>query len=126
MALLLAGGRVEGCGAVPGGEPVAAGESVDVSDVGEQPGCAGRADAVQLQEGGSAGGDELGEVFVDRLDLLVDALQFADQFDREPAAGLAEDVAWLDRGDQGASLGGWRGSAWRHRETARAATDAAG
>jgi hypothetical protein len=38
VAGLAAGGRVQGCGAVPGGEPVAAGEPVDVAGVGEQPG----------------------------------------------------------------------------------------
>jgi hypothetical protein len=36
MALLLTRGCVEWCGAVPGGEPVTGGESVDVADVGEQ------------------------------------------------------------------------------------------
>jgi hypothetical protein len=34
VALLLAGGGVQGCGAVPGREVVPAGESVDVADVG--------------------------------------------------------------------------------------------
>ena len=38
VAGLAAGGRVQRRGAVPGGEPVAAGEPVDVADVGEQPG----------------------------------------------------------------------------------------
>jgi hypothetical protein len=34
VALLLAGGGVQGCGAVPGREVVPAGEPVDVADVG--------------------------------------------------------------------------------------------
>jgi hypothetical protein len=38
VAGLAAGGGVQRRGAVPGGEPVAAGEPVDVADVGEQPG----------------------------------------------------------------------------------------
>ena len=38
VALLLAGGCVDGCGAVPGCEVLAAGEAVDVADVAQQPG----------------------------------------------------------------------------------------
>jgi len=35
MPLLVAGGRIERCGALPGGEPVPVGEAVDITDVGE-------------------------------------------------------------------------------------------
>src|SRR5205814_8261371 len=45
VALLVAGGGVQRCGAVPGREVAAAGEAGDVGDVAEQPGRAGRADA---------------------------------------------------------------------------------
>jgi hypothetical protein len=78
---------------------------VDVTDIGQQSGSAGGADAVEAQQGGAAGNDELGEMFVSGLDLLVDGLEFGDQLDSQPAAGLAHDVPWLDRGDQGADLG---------------------
>jgi hypothetical protein len=46
VTLLVAGGGVERCGAVPGCEVCAAGEAADVGDVAEQSGCAGGADAV--------------------------------------------------------------------------------
>ncbi len=35
VALLFAGGGVQGCGAVPGGEPVSVAEAVDVADIGQ-------------------------------------------------------------------------------------------
>jgi hypothetical protein len=35
VAFLFSGGGIQGCGAVPGGELVAVGESVDVADVDE-------------------------------------------------------------------------------------------
>jgi hypothetical protein len=44
VADLFAGGRVQGCGAGPGGEPVAVGEAGDVADVGQDPGGPGRSD----------------------------------------------------------------------------------
>ena len=49
------------CGAVPGGEVAAAGEAADVTDVAEQPGRAGRADAVQLLQAAAGGVDQLGQ-----------------------------------------------------------------
>ena len=50
VADVVAGGRVERRGAVPRGEVGLAGEPGDVADVDQQPGCAGRADAVQRQQ----------------------------------------------------------------------------
>ena len=57
VPLLLAGGGIQWRGAVPGREVVPAGEPVDVADVGEQPGRAGRPDAVQLQQRRALGFD---------------------------------------------------------------------
>ena len=45
---LVAGGGVDECGAVPGRKVVAVGESRDVADLDEQPGCAGGSDAGQV------------------------------------------------------------------------------
>ena len=42
--------------------------------------------------------------FFSALDLLVDGLELADQLDGEPAAGLADQVAGPDRGEQRAGL----------------------
>ena len=55
VAFLVAGGGVQRCGAVPGGEPVPVGEAADVADVGEQPGGAGGADAGAGPSGWSRG-----------------------------------------------------------------------
>ena len=66
VAFLVAGGGVQGCGAVPGRELVPVGEAVDVTDVGEQPGGAGGADAVQLQQRGPACGHQGGELLLQR------------------------------------------------------------
>ena len=48
---LVAGGRVDRCGAVPGREVVAVGEAGDVADLDEQPGRTGGSDAGQVQSG---------------------------------------------------------------------------
>ena len=47
---------------------------------------------------------QLGQFLLGGLDLLVDGLELGDQLDGEPAPGLADDVAGLDRGDQGPGL----------------------
>jgi hypothetical protein len=99
MADLVAGGGIHGCGAVPGDEPVAAGEPADVTDVGQQPGCAAGADAGQIHQRGPAGERELLKVLLRDLDLLVDALVLGDQVDGEPGGGLADDVALLAGGE---------------------------
>src|SRR6266508_1772654 len=72
-----------GAAAVPGGEPVAVGEAADVADVGQQPGGSRGTDAVQAHQGGSASGHQVGQVLLRRLDPSVDALELADELDRE-------------------------------------------
>src|ERR1700733_8923938 len=52
---------------------------VDVAGVGQQPRCAGGADAVQLEQRGVPGLDEGGDFFLAGLDLAVDAVQLGDQ-----------------------------------------------
>jgi hypothetical protein len=74
VAVLFAGGGVDGGGAVPGGEVVAAGEPGDVTDVADEPGRDGRADAVQPLQCAAGGGDELSERLVGLLDLLVECV----------------------------------------------------
>jgi hypothetical protein len=71
VPVLVAGGRVDGCGAVPGGEVGAAGEPADVCGVADEAGGAGRADAVQFLEAAAGRRDEFGQLLVRDLDLLV-------------------------------------------------------
>jgi hypothetical protein len=68
MALLLPGGGVQRCGAVPGREPVLVPESVDITGIGEEPGRTDRSDSVQVSRGGTALGDQLLQFFVRDLD----------------------------------------------------------
>jgi len=75
-----------------------------VGDVGEQPGGAGGPDAVQVHQGGSASGDQLGELLVQGPGLLIDRLELGDQFHGEPAAGLAGQVPRPDRRNQRTGL----------------------
>ena len=74
--------------------------------VSEQPGGAGGPGAVQLHQGGPAGGDQPGELFVQGPGLLIDRPGLAGQLHGEPAAGLAGQVPRLDGGDQRAGLPG--------------------
>jgi hypothetical protein len=67
VALLLAGGGVDGRGAVPGGEMAAVSET---GDVAEQPGSAGRSDAMEVLQAAAGGSDPLGQLRVGGLDLL--------------------------------------------------------
>ena len=60
---------------------------------GREAGGAGGADSVQLQQRGSTGGHQLGEFFLQDLDLLVDALELDDQLRCESTPGLAYQVA---------------------------------
>lgn len=106
MSLLLTGGRIQQCGAVPGREPVPVPEAVDVSDIGEQPGRAGRSDSVQICQGGTAVGDELAQFFACGFDSAVDGFQLADQFHDQAAPDLACGVAGFDGRDQLSGLGG--------------------
>lgn len=57
----------------------AAGEAVDFTDVADQPGGAGRADAVEALQIAARLFDEFGEFLVRCLDLLVDGDEIADQ-----------------------------------------------
>src|SRR5439155_9585559 len=76
---LVAGGRIDGGGAVPGCEVVTAGEAADVADVAQQPGSAGRADAVELLQCAAGRLDQFGQLGVRGLDLLVDGRDRGDQ-----------------------------------------------
>jgi hypothetical protein len=106
VADLVAGRRVDGCGAVPGREVRAAGEPDDVTDLHEQPGRAGRADAVQVHQSAAGGGHQLLEFLVGLLGPPVDPFEVADQLGGHPAAGLADDVAGSRRGQQRLGLRG--------------------
>jgi hypothetical protein len=53
---LVAGGRVDGCGAVPGGDVRLVREPGDVADLDQQPGGARRADAGQVEQSGAGRG----------------------------------------------------------------------
>ena len=77
---------------------------VDVAGVGQQPRCAGGADAVQLEQRGVPGLDEGGDFFLAGLDLAVDAVQLGDQFGGEPAPGLPDNVTRPCGGQQRAGL----------------------
>lgn len=105
MVVLISAGDVERCGAVPGCKMAAIDEAGDVCDVAEQACRAGGADSVQLEQGASGGGDELGQFLVGGLDPLVDRGEIGDQLGSETAAGLADDVAWPNSGEQRPGLG---------------------
>ena len=67
----------------------------------EQPGRAGRADAVQVQSASvPVAATQLGQFLVRRLLALVDPLEIADQLGGDPAAGLAGDVPRAHGGQQ--------------------------
>jgi hypothetical protein len=100
VALLITAGRVDGCGAVPGGEMVTAGEAADIADVAQQPGGAGRADPVELLQRAAGGLDQFGELLVRSFDLLVDDGDLRDELRGQLPAGAADDVAGPDRVEQ--------------------------
>src|SRR6266511_5198611 len=102
--MLVAGRGVNRGGAVPGREVVPAGEPVDVADVAQQPGGAGRTDAAQLLQGGAGGLDQLGQLRVGSLDLLVDDGDLGDQLRGQLPAGAPDDVPRPDRVEQGTGL----------------------
>jgi hypothetical protein len=91
-------------GAVPGGEVRPGREPGDVADLGQQPGSAGRADPVQVSQGGASGPEQHAEFPVCVLLALVDAFQVADQLGGDPATGLARGIAGPDGGQQNSGL----------------------
>ena len=103
---LIAGGGVDGCGAVPGREVLAVGAPGDVTDPDQQPSGAGGADAVQVHQAGAGGGEEFFELFVRGLLAGVDPLEVRDEFGSDPATGLAHDVAGTHPGQQSLGLRG--------------------
>jgi hypothetical protein len=68
---LLAGGGVDGRGAVVGREVVSAGEAVDVVYLGQDPSGDDGPNTVELGEAGAAGIDEAADLAADDLDLVV-------------------------------------------------------
>jgi len=82
------------------------GEPADAGGVGEQPGGAGRAGAVPVHQGGSAGGDQPGGLLVQGPGLLAGRPGPAGQPGGEPAAGLAGQVPRPDRCQRCAGLPG--------------------
>jgi hypothetical protein len=77
---LLAGGGIDGCGAVVGGEVVPRREAVDVLDLGQDSAGDDRADAVEIGQVRSAGRDEFADLAAHRLDLRVNRLDVCDVF----------------------------------------------
>src|SRR3954447_6628825 len=89
-------------GAVPFQEAKCAGvrKPADVGDVADQPGGAGRADALQAGQGAAVLGGELAELFVGCPDLGVDHGEFLDEFPGEVVTGLGDDALRQDCGAQ--------------------------
>ncbi len=80
-------------------------EAGDVADLDQQPGSAGGADAVQVNQGGSGLLDEYGQFLVGGLLSLVDPLELGDQFGGGASAGVAGDAKRSDGGEQLLGLG---------------------
>jgi hypothetical protein len=106
VADLGAGGGVEWGGAGPGGEPVAVGEAGDVADVGQDPGGAGRADAVEAHQPGAGSGDRLSQPAGQRLELAVESLHFSYQLDGELPTRPPGQVRWPHRREHRLGLQG--------------------
>ena len=70
MALLVAGGGIDGRGAIPRGEVAAVSETGDVTGVAEEAGSAGRSDAVEVLQAAASGSGQPGQLSVRGLDLL--------------------------------------------------------
>lgn len=88
-----------------GAEVVLVREAGDVADLDQQPGSAGGADAVQVNQGGSGLLDECGQFLVGGLLSLVDPLELGDQFGGGASAGVAGDAKRSDGGEQLLGLG---------------------
>jgi hypothetical protein len=74
------------------------GEAGDVAGLDEQPGCAGRPDAMQLGERAAGGGEQLAEFLVGRFLAQVDAFQVGDELGGDPAPCLARRISWPNAG----------------------------
>jgi hypothetical protein len=77
---LFAGGGIDGCGAVVGGEVVPGREAVDVLNLGQDPAGDDRANAVEIGQVRCAGRDELADLVTRRFDLRVEGLDVRDVF----------------------------------------------
>src|SRR5204863_613833 len=95
-----------GAVAVPGREVSAAGEPGDVTDVADEPGGAGRADAVQCLDLAAGTLDQLGELAIRGLDLRIDGFDLLDQLAGELVTGAPDQVGGFDGAQQGAGLAG--------------------
>src|SRR6266487_2794953 len=95
-----------GAVAVEGREVPAAGEPGDVTDVAEQPGGAGRADAVQRLDLAAGNLDQPGELPIRGLDLPIDGFDLLDELPGEPVTGAPDQVGGFDAGQQGTGLAG--------------------
>ncbi len=95
-------------GAVPVQDPkwFLSGKRVIVAELDQEAGGAGGADSVQVHQCGAGRLHEGGELLVGGLLALVDPLEVGDQLGRDPAAGLAGEVARADGGQEGFSLRG--------------------
>jgi hypothetical protein len=97
MHSTVAGGHFDRCGAVVGGEVIAAGEATNVADETEHGGGDNRSDAVHFGDGCAGAGDDLGQAPFDLAALAVDALQINDQVAGQFEAGDVGRSARIDR-----------------------------
>jgi hypothetical protein len=107
VAVLLAGGGVQGCCVGPGREPVAVGEPLDVADVGEDPGGHDRSNAVDVHEAGATSEHDGFQLRGGLLDLGLDRDELGEFLGCDAAAGLSGDVTRPDGGDAWPWPGRW-------------------
>jgi hypothetical protein len=89
---LVAGGRVDRCGAVVGGEMVLAREPVDGLHLGQDPAGDDRPDPVELGQRGAGAGDELVDLFADRPHLRVQSTDVVEMLFGQLQAHLCDGV----------------------------------
>ncbi len=106
MPDVVSGGGVDGCGAVPRGEVGLVREPGDVTNLDEEPGRTGGADAVQIEQSGSRLRQQFGELLVGGFLAGIDPLEVTDQLGSHPASGLADGIAGTDLGEQRLGLSG--------------------
>jgi hypothetical protein len=92
VAALVAGGCLERGGAVPRREVRRGAEPLDITDVADEPGGAGRADPVQVGQGAAVRADQLAQLLVRCPDLGVDRGQLLDELTGEIVAGASDDA----------------------------------